>query len=227
VLAADEVVAAAPARAVPELAALALADGVPAEDHVPAPDEPDGDLLVAGVGLAHRRVAARQEHRRSLPRRALGHVHEGGHADAGQALEDELLDPIAFHRDRARDARVKRRPLPGQPADHGEDLAPQLVLKGTQVGLRLHPGETFLPCGVEGPRALDLVREVRRDARALGRRLEHPEHLGRGHLRGASRSREACGQEARHPEEPHPGRATRDPPRLRVPRDTARRSPSG
>ena len=109
VLAADEVVAAAPARLVPELAALALADGIPAEDDVPAAHEAGRDLLVAGVGLADRRVAAGDEHRRLLPDGSFGHVDEGRHVDAGQALEDELLDPIAVHPDRAGDTGVERR----------------------------------------------------------------------------------------------------------------------
>ena len=142
VLAADEVVAAAAPRLVPELAALALADRVPAEDDVPAPSEANGDLLVAGVGLADRRVAAGDEHCRLSPDGSVGHVDEGRHVDAGQALEDELLDPVAVHRDRARDTGVERRLLRRQPADDGKSLPSQLVLQAPQVGLGHAPARS-------------------------------------------------------------------------------------
>ena len=157
-LAADEVVAAALARLVPELAALALADGVPAQDDVPAAREADRDLLVGRVRLADRRVAAGEEHGRLLPGGSVGHVDDGGHVDPGQGLEDELLDPVAVHRDRPRDAGGERRPRLRQAADQGEDLPPQLVLQHPQVGLGLHLGEPLLPRGVFGPGPLDLVQ---------------------------------------------------------------------
>ncbi len=246
VLAADEVVAAAPARLVPELAALALADGVPAEDDVPAAREAGRDLLVGGVGLADRRVAAREEHRGLAPRGGVGQVHEGGHVDSRQALEDELVDPIAVHRDRPRDAGVERRLRFRQPADHGEDLPPQLVLQDPQVGLGRDPREALLPRRVEGPRALELVREERRDARAFGLRIENPQHLGRGDLGGADRRRARDGHgeskadpdRACHPEElrssrvrrrsPEPGSlpvSDGDPQPRRIPRNSSNRSP--
>ena len=159
VLAADQVVAAAPARLVPELAALALADGVPAEHDVPAPHEAGGDLLVVGVGLPDLRVAAGEEHRRLLPGRCVRHVDERGDVDAGQALEDDLLDPVAVHRDRPGDADVERRPRLGQAADEREGLAAELVLEGPEVGLGLHAGEALLPGRVAAPR---LARAGRR-----------------------------------------------------------------
>ena len=190
VLAADEVVAAAPSRRVPELAALALADGVPAKDDVATAHESCRDLLIAGVRLADRRVTAGDEDRRLLPDGSLRHVDEGGHVEAGQALEDELVDPVAVHRDRAGDARVERRLRVRQPADDVEGLPPQLRLQGDEVGLGSHTREALLARHVEGPGALELVDEVRRDARALGLGLEDLQHPGRGDFRAESRRRE-------------------------------------
>ncbi len=109
--------------------------------------------------------------------------------DPGQALEDELVDAVSVHRDRAGDPGAEGRLRFRQPADQVEDLPAQLALQGDEVGLGSHPREPLLPRRVELPRALDLVREIRRDARPLGLRLEHAEHLGGGHLRGQGHGR--------------------------------------
>jgi len=184
VLAAHEVVAAAPAGGVPELAALALADGVPADHDVTAPREPDRDLLVVRVGLAEGRVAARQQHRRLRPRRGVGHVQQRRHVEAGNALEDDLLDPVAVAGDLARDARVQRRALGGQAPDEVEDLVAQLALERGQLRLARDGGEARAARVVLRPGDVELMAQVGRDARALGRRAEekgdeegdHPRH---------------------------------------------------
>ena len=95
-LAAHQVVTAAAPRRVPELAALALAHGVPAQDHVPPPREADRDLLVGRVRLADGRVAAREEHGGLRSGRGVGHVEQRRDVEARHALEDHLLDPVAF-----------------------------------------------------------------------------------------------------------------------------------
>ncbi len=189
VLAADEVVAAPSPGAVPELAALALPHGVPAEHHVAAAHQAHGDLLVAGVGLAHRRVSAREEHRGPPLGGPVGHVHERGHVDPGKALEDELLDAIAVPRERRGDASAERRAVLRQAADQVEGLASQLRLQVREVVRGPHPRPPLQPRRVERPRALDLVREVGGDSRTLGRLLEDAKGLGRRRLRRLGRAR--------------------------------------
>jgi len=164
VLAAHQVVAAAPALDVPELAALALAHRVPAEHHIPSAGQPDGDLLVGRMGLADRRVAAGEQHRRPRPRRGIGDVEERGDVEAGQALEHDLLDAVAVAGDRSRDARGQGRALGGQPTDEVDDLPAQVGLQREEVGFAAHGGEPLAAGVVLGPRPLELEAQVGRDA---------------------------------------------------------------
>ena len=89
-LAADQVVSALARPRVPELAAFALPDRIPADDDVAASDEALAEGLV--VRLAVGRVAARDEDGWMFSGAAVRHVDEGGDEDSRQTLEDELLD---------------------------------------------------------------------------------------------------------------------------------------
>src|SRR6266704_1671653 len=91
-----------------------LADRVPAEDDVAAPGQAGRDLLVGGVRLAERRVAAGEEDRGHRPLRLVGEVEERGDEEAGQALEHDLLDAVPLHGDRPRGAGVQGLLLPRQ-----------------------------------------------------------------------------------------------------------------
>ena len=160
-LAADEVVAAAAARGVPVLAALALADGIPADHDVPAAGELPADLLVVAEGLAVGRVAAGDEDGGLGSARGIGHVDERGHVQAGQALEDDLLDPVPVHGNGPGDPRVQRRLRLGQAADHVEHARAHLLAQGEEVGFGADLREGGPARLVLGPGAVELIAQVR------------------------------------------------------------------
>ena len=179
VFAADQVVAAAARRSVPELAALTLTHRVPADHDVAPPHEALAERLV--VGLAVRRVAAGDEHRRTRGGSAFGHVQQRRHEHAWQAFEDELLDPEAVHLHHARDPCVQRRPFRRQSADHPEQRAAKIGLQPLHVLPGTQRGEARSPLVVLSPGQLRLVREKRRDARTVTLDWQHGEGLGRRH----------------------------------------------
>ena len=80
--------------------------------------------------------------------------------EAGQALEDDLLDAIAVAGERARDPGVERRALRGQAADDGEGLLPQLALQGDEVAFGLDGGKARAARVVLGPGEVQLVAEA-------------------------------------------------------------------
>ena len=190
VLAADQVVAAALPRRIPELAAFALAHRIPADDDVAASGETLAEGLV--VRLAVRRVAARHEHRRMLPGLPSGTYTSAVTKTPGQALEDDLLDVVAGHLDPAGHLRVQRSLRGRQAAERAQQLAPEVRLHLLQICFRADCGEPGAAVFVLPPRHVDLIREVRRDTRPVGLPFEHGERALRRRLqrRRGSRQRE-------------------------------------
>ena len=158
VLSAHAVVAGVAGRDVPELAALALANRVPADHDVPQCRQSRGDALVALVGLADGRVTAGEEHGRTPPGRLVPLpaclrfwcVDHGGDVDAGDALEHDTLDAVPIELLAADDAGVQRRARLGQAADGVEHRAgesrsgaravPPRTSTASSRACRTHPG---------------------------------------------------------------------------------------
>ena len=92
--------------------------------------------------------------------------------EAGYALEDDLLDPVAVAGDRPDHTRIQRRALRGQAADEVEDLEAQLTLQRDEVGFAVHGGEALAASVVLRPGDVELMAQVGGDARALGSRAE-------------------------------------------------------
>ena len=124
VLAANQVVAASSARRIPELAAFALPDRIPTDHDVAAQRKPLTQCMV--VRLAVRGVAAGDEHCRTGPLAAVGHVDERRDVDTGNALENQLLDAKPGHLHSAGHLRVEWRARRWQTTDHPQQLRPQL-----------------------------------------------------------------------------------------------------
>ena len=182
-LAADQVVAASPPRGVPELAALALPDRVPAQDDVPAPGEPRANLLVVSESLPLGAVPARHQDRRTPARRTLRHIQQCGHVEAGQALEDYLLDPVTLARQRSDDARTERCSCARQPADRRRQPFPRPALQRIESGRVADGGPLGHARSVLPPGAIQLVLEELGDSGAGGRLgIEHGESLGTGRV---------------------------------------------
>ena len=91
VFGADQVVAALLCLRIPELASLALADGVPADDEIAALHQPLAKILDSEFFRFAECPAAR-ERRGELCSSILGHIDERRDIEAGKALVDELLD---------------------------------------------------------------------------------------------------------------------------------------
>jgi hypothetical protein len=101
--------------------------------------------------------------------------------DAGQALEHELVDPVAVPRDRSGDAGEERRPLGRKSSDDLERLLAQLLLEGEELRLARDRRERRPPRVVQFPGPVELVAEERGDPRpGLGRGTEDGQHLQRG-----------------------------------------------
>ena len=169
-LAADQVVAASSPRRIPELAALALPHWIPGDHDIASPHEPLAERLV--VRLAVGGMPGGHQHRRMRRAPFIGHVHQRRDEDPGQALEDQLLDVVSRHLDAAGDLRVEGRARRGKAAKHPEELCPQFRLQSQQVGLGADAREPGTSSIVLAPCHLGLIREIRRDARAIGRRVE-------------------------------------------------------
>src|SRR4051794_28769933 len=84
---------------VPELAALALPDGVVGQHDKAALDQVDVQRLIRCGGLADGRMAARTEDGGRWSLELLGFVQQGWDEVAGQALEDQLFDGVIVRLD--------------------------------------------------------------------------------------------------------------------------------
>ena len=108
VLRADPVVAALACLRIPELAALPLTHGIPADDHIPALHQPLTKRLIMCLPVFC--VAGRHQNSGMLFILAavvvVGHVQKRRHIQARQAFEDQLFNVKAVHRNASRDARV-------------------------------------------------------------------------------------------------------------------------
>ena len=128
---------------VPELAALALADGVIGQDDVTALHEIEVQHLVRRLGLAHRRMAARTQHAGQRVADLLRPVQQGRHEIAGKALVDQLFDEIIVGLDLSRFLDRRRVRLFGQAVEQVQERLAQRLLQSFQVGLRLDGGEAL------------------------------------------------------------------------------------
>ena len=180
-LRADPIVAALACLRIPELAALPLTHGIPADDHIAALHQSLAKRLI--VCLPVLCVAGRDENGRVF--RILtavvvvGHVQKRCHVFTREAFEDQLFNVKAVHRNASGDVRVQRSSCRGQSSEHGQKLLTYFVLHAQQVLLGANPGPDFHPLLVFAPSQLSLILKIGCDLGTTRNHWQYRERLGR------------------------------------------------
>ncbi len=102
---------------VPEVAPLALSDGVVCQHHEALLHQAQVHVLVGSIEARLGGMAAGRNNARERALAGCGHVEAGRHPEVGAALEHEILDAVAIPLMRPDDDRVERRAF-GQAVNH-------------------------------------------------------------------------------------------------------------
>ena len=115
-LATNQVVTALACFRIPELAALALSDGIPGEHHVAPQRQLLSQILV--MQLADGRVPAGNQHGWMFSGAIVGYIHQRRDIYSGKAFENQLLYMKLLHLNSPGDTRVQRRFFCRQTSEH-------------------------------------------------------------------------------------------------------------
>ena len=178
VFSADQVVTALARLLVPELTTLTLADRIPTDDDIAAPDQVLAECLI--VSLPVGRVAGRHEHCRVTFLLVIGYIDKRRNVNTGQAFENQLFDVKAVHRNSASNLGPQRGLQGWQPTQHGKQFRSYLFLDAQQVLFGADGLPRRSPRVVLLPRKLGLVLKVSSNLRTWQCRRHNHKGFRRG-----------------------------------------------